>query len=105
MGRACPQDGAIYQWQPSSGATTRASAVTNAPIANAGMLLAGVAVFMAGYQRDFRAQSEDPRLAVSWETAFQTLLKSAAVEEARRRAQSVAWQPYSPAPLASPARS
>lgn len=69
------------------------------------LLLAGVSAFMAGYQRDFGAQSEDPRLAVSWEATFQTLFKSAAVEEARRKAQSVAWQPYAPAPLASPARS
>jgi len=69
------------------------------------LLLAGVAVFMAGYQRDFGAQSEDPRLAVSWEATFQTLLKSAAVEEARRKAQGAAWQPYSPAPLATPPRS
>jgi hypothetical protein len=69
------------------------------------LFLAGVAVFMAGYQRDFGAQSDDPRLAVSWEATFQELKKSAVVEEARRKAQSVAWQPYSPAPLATPPRS
>lgn len=68
------------------------------------LLLAGVAVFMAGYQRDFGAQSEDPRLALSWEASFQELKKSAIVEEQRRKAQSVAWQPYSPAPLATPPR-
>lgn len=68
------------------------------------LFLAGVAVFMAGYQRDFGAQSDDPRMAVSWEATFQELKKSAAVEEARRKAQSAAWQPYSPAPLASPPR-
>jgi hypothetical protein len=68
------------------------------------LFLAGVNVFMAGYQRDFGAQSDNPQLALSWEQNFQTLLKSAAVEEARRKAQSVAWQPYSPAPLATPPR-
>jgi hypothetical protein len=69
------------------------------------LFLAGVNVFMAGYQRDFGAQSDDPRLALSWEATFQELKKSAVVEEARRKAQSVAWQPYSPAPLATPPRS
>ena len=69
------------------------------------LFVAGVNVAMAGYQRDFGAQSEDPRLALSWEAAFQELKKSAVVEEQRRKAQSVAWQPYSPAPLASPPRS
>lgn len=69
------------------------------------LFLAGVSVFMAGYQRDFGAQSDDPRLALSWEAAFQELKKSAVVEEARRKAQSVAWEPYSPAPLATPPRS
>ncbi|MGO8916214.1 MAG: hypothetical protein ACLQJR_09930 [Stellaceae bacterium] len=68
------------------------------------LFLAGVAVFMAGYQRDFGAQSDDPRLAVSWEATFQELKKSATTEEQRRKAQSVAWQPYSPAPLAAPPR-
>lgn len=68
------------------------------------LLLAGVNVFMAGYQRDFGAQSDNPQLALSWEASFQELKKSALVEEARRKAQSVAWQPYSPAPLATPGR-
>lgn len=69
------------------------------------LFLAGVNVFMAGYQRDFGAQSDNPQMALSWEAQFQELKKSAVVEEARRKAQSVAWQAYSPAPLATPPRS
>jgi hypothetical protein len=68
------------------------------------LFLAAVNVFMAGYQRDFGAQSDNPQMAVSWEAAYQELKKSAAVEEARRKAQSVAWSPYSPTPLATPPR-
>jgi hypothetical protein len=64
------------------------------------LFLAGVNVFMAGYQRDFGA-----RMALSWEATFQELKKSAVTEEQRRKAQSVAWEPYSPAPLATPPRS
>jgi hypothetical protein len=37
---ACPQNGGIYQWEPSSGTTTRASALADAPTQNAGMLVA-----------------------------------------------------------------
>jgi hypothetical protein len=37
---ACPRGGAIYQWQPSSGTGTRASALTNAPTLNNAMLVA-----------------------------------------------------------------
>jgi hypothetical protein len=68
------------------------------------LFLAALNVFMAGYQRDFGAQSDNPQLALSWEATYQELKKSAAVEEARRRAQSVAWSPYSPTPLATPPR-
>jgi hypothetical protein len=69
------------------------------------LFLAGVNVFMAGYQRDFGAQSDNPQMALSWEAAFQELKKSATVEEARRKAQSAQWQPYTPTPLATPPRS
>lgn len=68
------------------------------------LFLAAVNVFMAGYQRDFGQASDDPQLALSWEALFQELKKSAIVEEARRKAQSVAWQAYAPAPLATPPR-
>ncbi len=37
---ACPQNGAIYQWEPSSGTTTRAAVIATAPTANAGILVA-----------------------------------------------------------------
>jgi hypothetical protein len=68
------------------------------------LFLAALNVFMCGYQRDFGAQSDNPQMAISWEAAYQELKKSAAVEEARRKAQSVAWSPYSPTPLATPPR-
>ena len=36
---ACPQNGGIYQWQPSSGTATRATALTNAPAFNTCMMV------------------------------------------------------------------
>lgn len=66
------------------------------------LFFAAVAYFMAGYQRDFGAQSEDPKLASSWNSTYEQLKTPALIEEARKKAESVAWQPYSPTPVAEP---
>jgi len=49
------------------------------------LLLAAAMVSASGYQKNFGAQSDDPRQAVAWETQFQTLLASAKAEEIRKR--------------------
>ena len=46
---------------------------------------------IAGYQRDYGAQTDDPRSAVSWETQYAQRLASASKEEARRKFQSGDW--------------
>lgn len=61
-------------------------------------------VYGTGWQRDFGAQSDDPASAVSWEQQYQTLLQSADVDDARRKAQSASWQPYQPVPGAKESR-
>jgi len=67
------------------------------------MIAAGM-VFAAGYQRNFGAMSDDPKLATTWESHLQTLLKSAATEEARKKFTSQGWSSEDPAPLATPPR-
>ena len=52
-------------------------------------------VFFSGYQRDFGAQSDDPKMAQSWESQYQTLKASATEEIARAKSQSVQWTPFS----------
>ena len=59
------------------------------------IFVAAAMVFLSAYQRDFGAQSDDPRLAQSWETQYQTLKQSAVAEIARAKAQGQSWQPYS----------
>lgn len=54
-------------------------------------------VFFSGYQRDFGAQSDDPKLAQSWETQYQTLKMSAGEEISRAKSQSSQWAPFSKA--------
>lgn len=50
------------------------------------LLEAGIMVFLAGaLRRNFGAQADEPRMAMSWETQFQELLAPAKDEEMRRR--------------------
>ena len=49
------------------------------------LYMAAAMVYGSGFMRNFGRQSDDPQMAVSWESQYQTLLKSAAVEEARRK--------------------
>jgi len=61
-------------------------------------------VYVSGYQRNFGRQSDDPQMAQSYETQYQTLLKGATVEEARKKFESSGWSSQSPAVVASPSR-
>lgn len=61
-------------------------------------------VFMTGFQRNFGAQADDPKMAVSWESQYQTLMQSASIEEHRKRWQAVSWTTKAPSPVAIPQR-
>jgi len=61
-------------------------------------------IHISAFQKNWGAQSGDPQQAVSWESQYQTLLKGAGVEEARKRYKSSAWGPEAPAPVANPPR-
>ena len=49
------------------------------------LFLAAMMVFLSAYTRNFGAQSADPQMAMSWEQTYQARLKSAIVEEARKK--------------------
>lgn len=49
------------------------------------LFIAACMVFLSGYKQNFGQQSDDPRFALSWETQYVTLLKSATIEEARKK--------------------
>jgi len=68
------------------------------------LLIAASMVFGAGYQKNFGAAVDDPKMAVTWESHYQTLLQSAQVEEARKSFTSQGWSDKQPAPLATPPR-
>ncbi len=48
------------------------------------LLFAGVMVAATGYQKNWSAQADDPKMAISWEDQFQKRLASARQEEMRK---------------------
>jgi hypothetical protein len=68
------------------------------------VFLACSMVFFAGYQRDYGAMSDDPKLAQSWEQQYQSLKSSAVEEIARAKQMSAQWQPFSNTTKATPPR-
>jgi hypothetical protein len=61
-------------------------------------------IYISAYQRNFGKESDDPQMAQSYENQYQLLLKSAGVEEARKKFEGAAWSSQSPATVASPTR-
>jgi hypothetical protein len=56
---------------------------------------------VAGYQRDYGSQSDDPKSAMSWETQYAQRLASANKEELIRKFQAGDWV-GEPQPAAAP---
>lgn len=68
------------------------------------LLIMASMIYASAYQRNFGRQSDDPQMAQSYEGQYQLLLKSAVVEEARKKFDAAAWSSQSPATVASPTR-
>ena len=49
------------------------------------LFFAASMIFVSGWQKNFGAQADDPRMAMSWETQYQGLLSSAKIEELRKK--------------------
>lgn len=62
-------------------------------------------VYISAYQRNFTsAASNDPQMAVTYESQYQTLLKGAMVEEARKKFEASGWTSQGPAVVATATR-
>ena len=48
-------------------------------------------VFASGYQKNFGSQSDDPKMAMSWEDQYQKLMASANAEELRKKWAGPGW--------------
>jgi hypothetical protein len=61
-------------------------------------------IYISAYQRNFGRANDDPQMAMTYESQYQALLKSAVVEEARKEFQASGWSSKSPAVAATPSR-
>lgn len=68
------------------------------------LFMAASLIFAAGYQQNFSAMGDNPQSALAWEAHYQALIKSAAVEEMRKKHGSEGWSSKQPDPLATPPR-
>jgi hypothetical protein len=68
------------------------------------LFLAASMVFMTGFQKNFGAQSDDPKMAQSWESQYQVLFKSADLVDSRQRFAAASWTSAQPENFASAQR-
>jgi hypothetical protein len=68
------------------------------------LLVMASMVYISGFQRNFGKIADDPQMAVTYESQYQTLLKGASVEEERKKFEASAWSSKSPSPVATPGR-
>lgn len=66
-------------------------------------LFFAAAMYMAsGYMRNFGAQSDNPAMALSWQTTYNDRKESAKLEALRQRGEGAGWAPYAPSPAQPP---
>lgn len=68
------------------------------------LYIAACMIYLSGYQQNFGAQADEPRMAQSWESQYQTLLASAGTLEARKRWSGASWTSKAVEPTAVPQR-
>jgi len=67
------------------------------------MIMASM-VYISAYQRNFGRANDDPQMAVTYESQYQTLLKGALGEENRKKFEAAAWSSQAASPNATPTR-
>jgi len=61
-------------------------------------------IYVSDYQRNFGRANDDPQMAVTYESQYQTLLKGALTEENRKKFEAAAWSSQSMSPVSTPTR-
>lgn len=57
------------------------------------LFMAASLIWMASYQKNFGAASDDPKMAQSWEAQYAQLMASAKSEEFRKKLEASSWTP------------
>lgn len=102
-----PPDGAYYAevvgtQRPAALSSANSSTILTQYVPD--LFMAASMVFASGYMRDFGGQADNPGMSASWEAQYQTLFKSAGVEQARAKFESEGWTSQQPSPVATPPR-
>lgn len=66
------------------------------------LFIAASMVYATGYMHNFGAQSDDPKMAGSWEQQYQSLKIGALTEEFRKKYMAREWSSETPSPIATP---
>jgi hypothetical protein len=61
-------------------------------------------IYVSAYQRNFGRLNDDPQMAQTYESQYQTLLKNADLEENRKKFEAAAWSSQEPSISATPTR-
>jgi len=88
-------------------ATSAATASTNTTFISTyepDLLVMASMVYISAYQRNFGRLNDDPAMAQTYESQYQTLLRGAGTEEYRKKFEASAWSSYSQSPVATPNR-
>lgn len=68
------------------------------------MFIMASMIYISAYQRNFGRANDDPQMAVTYESQYQTLLKNADLEENRKKFEAAAWSSQEPSISATPTR-
>ena len=66
------------------------------------LFIAAEMLEISAQQRNWSAQGDDPAMGTGWRVEYASLLKSAAVEEARKKLSGQGWGSKLPSPIATP---
>jgi hypothetical protein len=68
------------------------------------LLVQASMIYIAQFQRNFGQASNDPSMGPTYELQYENLLRSAGVEEARKKFSAAAWSSMAPSAVATPTR-
>ena len=68
------------------------------------LLIMASMIYVSAYQRNFGRANDDPQMAMTYESQYQALIKSAMMEENRKKFEAAAWSSQSPSTAATPTR-
>jgi hypothetical protein len=92
----------IGTYRPSSLSATNTSTFISLYLPDL-MIMASM-IYISGYQRNFGRANDDPQMAITYESQYQALLKSALTEENRKKFEAAAWSSQSMSPNSTPTR-